>query len=53
MKKESRVIFTEEQHAAAVLAADDEGMALSTFLRHLVIKVAKEKGFHTSQPKVD
>jgi len=53
MKKESRVILSEEQHEALTFAAEKHGMALATFLRWAGIKEAAKLGIHAEQPKVD
>ena len=43
MKRESRVLLTEEQHAALTHAAEKAGMALSTYLRHCALIAAAAK----------
>tara|TARA_R110000751_G_scaffold247222_1_gene347039 strand:- start:67 stop:267 length:201 start_codon:yes stop_codon:yes gene_type:complete len=53
MRKESRVILTEAQHASLTYAAEKSGMALATYLRHCALKDATSKGIHTEQPRVD
>jgi len=53
MKKESRVIMTEEQHEALSIAAQRSGMALATYLRWCAINHASSNGIHAEQPKVD
>ena len=53
MKKESRVVLSEEQHEALTIAAERHGMPLATFLRWAGIKEAARMGIHAEQPKVD
>ena len=53
MRKESRVILTEEQHEALTYAAEKSGMALATYLRHHGILAAAKMGIHTEQPRAD
>ena len=43
MKKESRVILTEDQHEALTRAAAQAGMALATYLRHCALQAAKSE----------
>lgn len=43
MKRESRVLLTEEQHAALTYAAEKAGMALATYLRHCALQAAASK----------
>ena len=43
MKKESRVILTEDQHATLTRAAAQAGMALATYLRHCALQAAKSE----------
>ena len=52
-RKECRVVLTEEQHAVLTYAAEMEGMALATYLRHCALKDAASKGMRTEQPRVD
>jgi len=51
--KESRVVLTQEQHAALTIAANRAGMALATFLRHCGLEHAAKNGIHAQQPKAD
>ena len=53
MRKESRVILTEEQYETVAYAAERSGMALATYLRHCALKDAASKGIHTEQPRAD
>lgn len=51
--KESRVVLTQEQHAALTIAANRAGMALATFLRYCGLEHAAKNGIHAQQPKAD
>jgi|14BtaG_2_1085337.scaffolds.fasta_scaffold09095_4 hypothetical protein len=53
MKKESRVVLTEAQHAALTLAAERVGMALATFIRSAALSVAANAGIQPDQPRAD
>lgn len=53
MKKESRVILTENQHAVLTAAAEKSGMALATYLRHCALQAALTIGLHEQQPQPD
>lgn len=53
MKKESRVILSDEQHTALSIAAERAGMALATYLRHCALRDAAGMGLHPKQPKPD
>lgn len=53
MKKESRVLLTEEQHEALSIAAGRQGMPLATYLRWCAIQHALNQGIHTEQPRAD
>ena len=53
MRKESRVILTEDQHEALTYAAEKSGMALATYLRHCALKDAASMGIRTEAPRVD
>jgi hypothetical protein len=53
MRKESRVVLTEEQHAVLTYAAEMEGMALATYLRHCALNAAASIGIRAKQPRVD
>ena len=53
MRKESRVILTEEQYETVAYAAEKSGMALATYLRHCALRDAASKGIHTEQPRAD
>lgn len=53
IRKESRVILTEEQHALLTYAAEMEGMALATYLRHCALNAAASIGIRAKQPRVD
>ena len=53
MKKESRVVLTESQHEALVVASDKYGMPLATFLRWAALQYASKIGVHAEQPKAD
>jgi uncharacterized protein (DUF1778 family) len=53
MKKESRVILTEEQHQLLTAAAERVGMALATYLRTCAMRDAKAMGLHAEQPRPD
>ena len=53
MRKESRVLLTEEQYDALTYAAEKSGMALATYLRHCALRDAASKGIHTEQPRAD
>jgi uncharacterized protein (DUF1778 family) len=52
-RKESRVVLTEEQHALLTYAAEMEGMALATYLRHCALNAAASIGIRAKQPRVD
>ena len=52
-RKESRVVLTEEQHALLSYAAEMEGMALATYLRHCALNAAASIGIRAKQPRVD
>jgi len=52
-KNESRVLLTEDQYAALSFAAEKEGMALSTYLRHCALVRAASIGVSLKQPQVD
>jgi hypothetical protein len=53
MKKESRVVLTEAQHEALLLAAERVGMPLATFLRVSALNAANSMGIHAEQPRAD
>lgn len=53
MRKESRVILTEDQHEALTYAAEKSGMALATYLRHCALKDAASMGIRAEAPRVD
>jgi len=53
MKKESRVILTEEQHQVLTMAAERAGMALATYLRNCGLRDAASIGLHAEQPRPD
>lgn len=40
MRKESRVVLSDDQHATLSAAAEKAGMALSTYLRHCALMAA-------------
>jgi uncharacterized protein (DUF1778 family) len=52
-RRESRVILTEDQHALLTYAAEMEGMALATYLRHCALNAAASIGIRAKQPRVD
>jgi len=53
MKKESRVVLTEEQHAFLTVAASRAGMPLATYLRHCAIQHAATVGVYAQMPRAD
>ena len=42
-RRESRVILNDEQHATLTAAANQSGMALSTYLRHCALEDASAR----------
>ncbi len=53
MKKESRVVLTEEQHAFLTVAASRAGMPLATYLRYCAMQNAATLGVYTQPPRAD
>lgn len=51
MKKESRVVMSEEQHAVLTLAANKSGMPLATYLRVCALNDAKQQDIQIEQPR--
>ena len=47
MKKESRVVMSEAQHAVLTLAANNSGMPLATYLRVCALNDATKQGIRT------
>ena len=50
-KRESRVVLTQDQHRVLVAAAENAGMALSTYLRWSALEAAAQAEIRTIKPR--